>query len=385
MKKTTSEDFITKANEIWNNKFDYLEVVYTKSLTEVKVICPEHGPFMVKPQWHLQKSQCPECSKLVRKVAMTKFNQETKRLTTEEFIEKARNIHGDKYDYSKVVYVNATTKVIITCPEHGDFIQHTHHHLAGTGCPFCSNRLINVKNILTQKEFLERIKDIPNLSFEKTVYKDKREKVIVTCEIHGDYETTAEVLLKGCGCKKCASDKLSDDRIYSLDDFITKAKEIHGELYDYVLVDYKGIFENVNIICKKHKKVFSQSPASHLQGSGCPICKLSKGELQIIKILDTLNIVHDRQKTFCDLRHIQNLKFDFYLPAYNVLIEYDGEQHFKSIEYFGGEEAFKGRQLKDALKNEYCRINNIPLLRIKYSDTNMVELIDAFIKENSCI
>ncbi len=320
MKKMIQEDFINKANEIWNNKFDYSEVTYTKGLIEVKVICPEHGPFMVKPQWHLQKSQCPECSKLVRKVAMTKFNQETKRLTTEEFIEKARDIHGDKYDYSKVVYVNATTKVIITCPEHGDFEQYQSHHFSGSGCRKCANKIININNgrSYTQEKFIEvaEKKEIPNVSFEKTVYKSKKEKIIVTCSIHGDYETNAEMILKGCGCPKCNT---------------------------------------------------------------------SKNELLIAKHLTTNNILFERQKKIEGLKHIRSLKFDFYLPDHNILVEFDGEQHFKSVEYWGGENKFKELQLKDALKNEYCKLNNIPLLRIKYSDTNMVELIDNFIKENSCI
>lgn len=127
-------------------------------------------------------------------------------------------------------------------------------------------------------------------------------------------------------------------------------------MYDYVLVDYKGIFEKVDIICKKHKEVFNQSPAVHLQGSGCPICNLSKGELEITKILTNLNITYEKQKMFCDLKYIRSLKFDFYLPDHNILIEFDGEQHFISVDYFGGEDKFKELQLKDVLKTNIVRL-----------------------------
>lgn len=147
---------------------------------------------------------------------MTKFNRtqflldlnKAKRLSTKEFIERAKELYGDKFDYSKTEYITARQKVIITCPEHGDFEILPQHHLKGKssgGCRKCGIEEINKDRKLTQEQFIERIKDIQGLSFEKTVYSDKRKKVIVTCKIHGDYKTTAEVLLKGCGCPKCKS------------------------------------------------------------------------------------------------------------------------------------------------------------------------------------
>jgi len=384
MKKLTKESFIEKVNIIWNNKFDYSEVEYINGLTDIKVICPEHGLFITKPQWHLQKSQCPECSKLVRKIAMTKFNQENKRLSNEDWILKARKIHNNKFDYSKTNYINATTKIIIICSEHGEHLMFPHSHIEGHGCPVCAKIATSNSNTLTQQQFLDRVKDIPNLSFEKTLYVSKREKVIVTCKIHGDYETTAEVLLKGGGCKKCASDKLSGDRIWSTDGFIQKATLIHGDKYDYSNVNYTGTFNKVDILCKKHNLIFSQTPASHIQNSGCPLCKSSQAENTINLYLSNKNIKFETQKTFSDLKFIRLLKFDFYLIDHNILIEYDGEQHFRPVDYFGGEEAFNNLQLKDKIKNEYCKVNNIPLLRIKYSDVNITDLIDNFIEENSC-
>jgi len=191
-----------------------------------------------------------------------------RKLTTEEFVEKVKEVHGNKYDYSKVDYKTTKEKVIIICPIHGEFLQHPHHHLAGRGCRKCANKIININNgrQFTQEQFIEVVKskNIPNISFEKTVYKSKREKVIVTCKIHGDYETKAEMLLKGCGCPKCT---------------------------------------------------------------------FSKGENLIEDCLNLLNINFQKQKTFDDLKYIRHLKFDFYLPDYNCCIEYDGEQHFKSVKY----------------------------------------------------
>ena len=314
MKKVARESFIEKANVIWNNRFDYSKVEYVNGLTEVIIICPIHGEFITKPQWHLQKSQCPECGKLNRKQAMTKFNQESKRLSNEDWILKAKKVHGNKFDYSKTNYVNSTTRVTIICPDHGEQIMFPHTHIEGYGCSECAKISVGDKNMFTQQEFLERVKHIPNLSFEKTQYTGKRKSVIATCNIHGDYETTAEVLLKGHGCKKCASEKLSVNKIWSTSGFIEKATLIHGDKYDYSNVIYTGTFNKVDILCKKHNLIFSQTPASHIQSSGCPLCRSSQAENMINLYLSRKNINFETQKTYSDLRFINLLKFDFYLP-----------------------------------------------------------------------
>ena len=233
-----------------------------------------------------------------------------KRLSTQEFIEKAKSIHGDKYNYSKVEYKNAREKVIIICPKHGEFLQYTNHHLAGRGCRKCANKIINVNNgrQLTQEQFIEKIKsfNLPNISFEKTVYKTKRDNVIVTCSIHGEYKTKAEVLLKGCGCPKCKS---------------------------------------------------------------------SNGEKFIKDYLKKNNIVFETQKQFKNLKYSRTLRFDFYLPEYNCCIEYDGEQHTKKYRFEKNNEKLKIRILRDNIKNEYCKNNNIKLIRFNLTNIKDIEKI----------
>ena len=118
--------------------------------------------------------------------------------------------------------------------------------------------------------------------------------------------------------------------------------------------------------------VFEQTPASHLKGSGCPRCKNSKGENKIYNYLNDKKIVFETQKSFVGCRNINPLFFDFYLPKYNMCIEYDGIQHFKSIERFGGVSEFDNCRIRDNIKNNYCKDNNIKLLRIKY-DEHIIE------------
>ena len=133
-----------------------------------------------------------------------------KRLSTEQWINLAKEVHGEKYDYTQTMYSTAKTKLKIICPIHGEQEMLPHHHIKGYGCGKCGKEQINISNgkQLTQKQFINRIKVLdPNLSFNKTIYKNKRSNVIITCEIHGDYETKAEMILKGCGCPKCSSSK----------------------------------------------------------------------------------------------------------------------------------------------------------------------------------
>lgn len=124
--------FIKKAKSVHGNKYDYSKVCYVNSQTKVCIVCPEHGEFWQTPANHIRGNKCPICS--------NKGRGRIKRSSTEEFIEKAKSVHGDKYDYSKVEYVNSNTNVEIICNTHGSFYQKPLNHLNGQGCPKCSDQ-----------------------------------------------------------------------------------------------------------------------------------------------------------------------------------------------------------------------------------------------------
>lgn len=151
------------------------------------------------------------------------------------------------------------------------------------------------------------------------------------------------------------------------DQFIDDSVIIHGNKYDYSLVEYKNISIKVKIICKEHG-IFEQTPSKHINSKqGCPFCNESKGENEIKMFLQNNNILFERQKTFNNCKNIKKLKFDFYLPKYNTCIEYDGEQHFNSIKYFGGDYRLKYIKINDRIKDKFCIENNIKLIRISYN------------------
>ena len=163
------------------------------------------------------------------------------------------------------------------------------------------------------------------------------------------------------------------------DDFVEKSNEIHNNFYDYFKSDFTTVASKVIIICPIHGD-FPQTPNNHLKGVGCPTCSSSKGEKKISKLLDDFGINYIKQKKFKDCKDKNCLSFDFYLPNHNIIIEYDGRQHFESFEIFGGYEKFLITKKHDEIKNEYCRNKNIKLIRISYKD-NINEIININFKK----
>ena len=208
-----------------------------------------------------------------------------RRLTQEEFLEKAIKKHGNTYNYSKFIYKTAKTKSTIICKIHGEFIQRANNHLNGDGCAKCANCYIP-----TTIEFIERCKIIHNnkYTYEKVIYLNNHTDVEIYCYNHGFFLQKPANHLNGQGCIKCGGTHQSNTS-----EFLEKCLNIHGNLYDYKKVNYKNCETKVEIICKKHHSFF-QSPRSHLSGSGCPKCKFEK--LSNITVseaqLDFLNFIN---------------------------------------------------------------------------------------------
>ena len=298
------------------------------------------------------------------------------KLTTEEFIERAKQIHGEKYDYSLVEYNGYKEKVKIICPIHGVFEQISKDHLRGCGCSKCKK----VKK-LTTEEFIKRAKEIHGEKYDYSLveYKNIDTKIKIICPIHGVFEQTPYNHLH-YECKKCSKEKqqaFNKRELYEAKvNFIERAKQIHGEKYDYSLVEYKNTSTKVKIKCIKHNIIFEQTPSMHISSKqGCPICKESKGEKQIYLWLNKKNITFEYQKRFSDLKDKDLLSYDFYIPSKKVLIEYNGIQHYKIINFFSNRNKFLLQKHHDWLKRKYAKDNNINLLIIPYWDFDNINKI----------
>lgn len=350
-----------------------------------------------------------------------------KKLTKEEFIERARNIHGDKFDYSKVEYVNTHTKVCIICPIHGEFYQEPAMHLLGNSCPKCSCEYVHKNQMKSQEDFIKKcIKIYGNkYDYTKTIYNGALKKITVICPTHGEFKITANDFINGHSCPKCSKvykptteewiekarkvhgDKYDYSKVEyvnnktkvciicpihgefwqkpnnhlqgdkcpycfksvkkTTDQFIQEAKKVHGDKYDYSNVEYIGNKNLVEIICPEHG-VFKQTPLYHLQDHGCLKCNQSHLEKDVENILKQHNIKYISQYTV-DWLGKQSL--DFYLTDYNIAIECQGLQHFKVIDHFGGEEGFNYRLDLDKKKNKLCNENNVKIYYVIESKDNV--------------
>ena len=231
---------------------------------------------------------------------------------------------------------------------------------------------------ITNEQFIEKCIKIhgDRYDYSLTNYINNYTKVKIICKEHGIFEQRPNHHIFNRGCPKCPKkNQINTDK------FIKKAKEIQGDKYDYSFVDYIDNKTKVKIVCPIHG-VFEQRPKDHTnKNQGCPRCRESKGEKEILNILQNNNIIFDRQKIFKDCRYIKPLPFDFYLLEYNTCIEFDGEQHYKMTPYWGNTKDYEKIKIKDSIKTTYCKNNNIKLLRIKYND-NILDKINMLIKEN---
>ena len=218
MKKKTQKEFISEVKKIYGDKYDFSESIYITNNTPLKVICPVHGDFFKKPVHLINRKQgCPKCSQ-----EKQTYNQ-TKPLDI--LLKEFKDIHDDKYDYSKVEYVNNNTLITIICPKHGEFKQLPSNHLKGKGCKYCGG---TVK--MDTKLFIEKSKKIhgDKYDYSKIEYKSSREPVTIICPEHGEFDQIPNNhLSKSRGCPKCLG------WVKDTESFIEKSKKIHGDKYDY--------------------------------------------------------------------------------------------------------------------------------------------------------
>jgi len=279
-----------------------------------------------------------------------------KKLTFEQFLEKSKLKHGEKYDYSLVKYQSSNRQVSIICPKHGMFQQKPYDHYNGNvGCPICGKKKLNTEDFVEKS----KLKHGEKYDYSLVEYgKNNVDEVKILCTIHGVFEQKPLLHLRGSGCPICSGNIKK-----TTEQFIEKSKLKHGEKYDYSLVEYGNKLTIVNIICPKHG-IFQQRPDLHLQGFGCKICNESKLEKKVRDFLESKKIKFVPQKKFTDCKNVLPLSFDFFLIEKNVLLECNGIQHYEPVEYFGGQKRYLKQKLNDNIKKNFCKKNGIRLLII---------------------
>jgi|SRR5271166_1216048 len=414
-------EFVARARVIHKNKYDYFEQDFINMTTKTKISCKikSHGEFWQTPDGHTQGRGCRKCGydsvKLKKSKSLELFIEQAikihgnkfdyshvnyindrskidiicgihgkfsqvagshlagngcsacsgrKKYTAEDFIKKANKIHNYKYDYSNISSFNNKTKVSIVCAEHGIFQQNPHSHMMGCGCPSCFGT-----QKLTTKIFIDRSNIIHNNKYDYSLvnYINSKIKVSIICpnNNHGIFEQAAGSHLQAIGCPKCAGNVT-----LTTEEFMAKANKVHGHKYDYSDVIYVRSNKKVRIICKENEHgSFEQTPCNHLRGNGCPKCYL-KGQTLTAEYLKKLfphNVIHVQHKI--PRKNKIALRVDFAIERDEkfYFIEYNGIQHYMPCR-FGGMSQTKAQE---AYENQIKRDKYIA----NYCIENNIQLI----------
>jgi hypothetical protein len=355
--------FIQRATFKHGKVYNYTKVNYINNSTKVDIICVKHGVFKQTPVDHFAGYGCPTCGK-ERGGAKRKSN-------TLEFVNRAQKVHNNKYDYSQVVYKKANEKVNIVCSKHGTFQQTPHQHLVGDGCKKCSFKEY------TNDSFIKEVNIVHSNKYDysKTFFKKVGEKITIICPIHGEFsQKAANHLYMKQGCPKCGHISVGNNNLLSPIKYELRVKEQLSSLYQFISSTYTHTNNcSFTAQCLTHGNFSVKNRTVKINLVKCPKCRRSIGEQIIEGFLKEQNIQYINEYSFNDCVYLKKLRFDFYLPKYNMCIEFDGIQHFnKNNSKFANE--FDVSVIRDKIKNDYCIKNKINLVRIPYNQ-NIKEIL----------
>jgi very-short-patch-repair endonuclease len=409
MKRLTQDEFISKCKEKHGNRYDYSKVEYKNISSKIIIICREHGDFKQIAKNHKDGQGCPTCSgstslnkyqflekcdnikydysliedriiksddyiKVIHKETNLTYIQlsdhhknglKPTKIESNSLVKKFKEIHNNKFDYliEKETYYSTDKIKIINKLTNDEFYYRVDRHLKGMK-----------PNKVTINYFLFKSKELHGDKYDYSLIesiKGNSDKVEIICKEHGVFsQRVSNHINLGDGCPKC-----SGVGKWNTELLISEFKNVHNNTFDYSYVKFENVGKKVKIICKDHG-LFEQNIHKHLKGQGCPECSYnSKGEEYVKMYLDQFEIKYIRQHSFDTCRYINRLSFDFYLPELKTCIEFDGIQHFKPINDFGGKNEFKNIQKRDNCKNKWCEDNNIKLIRIKYNEIDRIKYI----------
>lgn len=367
--QSTIKNFLSEARKVHGDKYTYR---FDQGKNRVTVICPEHGEFVQNRYSHLSGCGCKECYRERRK-----NKNKDQKLLTERWIKKARSVHGDKYDYSKSVYKSAKEKILIICPEHGEFLQTASEHTGGKGCPKCGIERNRQRFIFDKEKMIEAARKVHGDKYEYVgEYHGMRKNMVMKCPIHGEFSMLPTNHIHGKkGCPECGKIKCRESNTMTTEQFIERCKAAHGDKYDYSNTVYNGWNNEFEYVC--HKKyangdehgVIRQKPSVHLlMDCGCPKCgrTVSKAEHEIADyVRQYADIVQNTRSVLPSHKEL-----DIYVPSLKLGIEYNGMA-------WHSEAHGKGRHYHLDKLNE-CNENGIKLINIlEYEYLKMPEIVKS--------
>lgn len=321
----------------WGDKYEY-HSTYKKYRQKISFTCKKHGKRDQSLDSHLLNG-CYCCYKTIDK---------------HDFVQKSMVIHGNKFNYDKVEYLNSKTPVVISCKEHGDFLQTPNNHLQGNGCSKCLNLCTDTNSFIIKSEEIHDHK----YYYSKVDYVNNKSKVIIICPDHGEFYQSPNSHLQGKGCVCCQHEKMSIDKRDNINSFISKSILIHGDLYDYSKVVYQKSGTSVIIGCKIHG-YFKQRPDNHINKKyGCPKCGEKCGKMEN-SWLDMLNVPIEHRQVGVKISD-RFFKLDAYEPEINLIYEFYGDY------WHGNPKVYKPGDMNMANKKTFGELYSKTMERENY-------------------
>lgn len=344
----------------------FIKVLDTFSGMGVAILhkCTKHNIEWKATPYNLLKGHgCPKCG-----------GEKSKIKTTKTHIQYVNDLASKNPDIKVLgTYINSLTPILHKCKIDGyEWNVRPANLLVGKRCPRCtkSEKWTTDKYVKSLKDINSYLRPLENIVNVST-------PILHKCEKHNyEWKTSPASTLQGGGCPICGKEKHRETSLKSHKTYIDEVKIKNPNIM--VLEQYKGADVPILHKCLIDDYEWKTIPSRILGGCGCPQCNESKGERKIRLWLESHNIEFDKEKSFANCKDIKPLPFDFYIPKINTVIEYDGEQHFRPIDFFGGDKGFEIRQKHDKIKTEYCKNNDMPLLRISYNQ-NIEEELNNFL------
>lgn len=370
---TTESALIAVQNKCNAMNYTLLKFDYKNQVSKLQLQCNVHTDIIWSPSFHSFVKLSSKCSKCTNRYTKTESE------ISYEINKKCEILNYEFIQFDSGSFKNVKQKILLKCnmdkyewsPSIDNFLTKE------SRCPKCMHSLrVNIEDF--NANLLNRtIKN--NHKFLNIIgnFKHGMTSIKLECNICNNMWKTSYnsyMAQPSSKCRKCINkQKLTETEAVNI--IINKCT-----LRNYTYIKFKddkyvNNKSKIMLICNKHKHIWSLTYYNFINSdNGCPLCKESKGELTIRTYLENSNIAFIRQKQFDKCTHINNLSYDFYLPDYNMCIEFDGRQHFAAYKYFGGDDAFKKIKLRDKIKDEYCNLNNIRLLRINYKQ-NIIDIL----------
>ena len=351
--KKTDEQFKKEVYNLVGNEYVFMGQYQGKG-TKIKVKHDECGnTYEVTPHSFLQGNRCPYCSGLVQK-------------TDEQFKQEVYNLVGDSYIFLDS-YVNTRTKIRVKHNKCGNvYLVSPSKFLTGRRCPYCAGLAKK-----TDKQFRQEVFDLVGDTY---VFLDSYVNSHIKIRVKHNkcnhvYSVSPTNFIRGSRCPYCNGNARKTNK-----QFKQEIYELVGNEYTF-LEDYRGNETKIKVKHNKCGKIYEVKPSNFLYVKRrCPYCNSPKGELIINKMLKSLGINYETQKTFDDLKDTKLLSYDFYIPSQNILIEYQGIQHYEPINIFGGEDKFKAQQKHDQMKLEYAKEHGYNLIAIPYMEDTLYKI-----------